>query len=89
MSYNLVKFINAAKYIYGAGILGSSILELRNANISLNNKVKKGKSVNTIDYTMTSMIGIIEGTYNGMFLPITLLGKIIALPMNSSENENK
>ena len=86
MSYNL---INAAKYIYGGGILGGSILELRNTNILLDNKVKNGKKVDTIDYTMTSVIGICEGTYNGLFWPITLLGRILTLPMNSSENKNK
>ena len=83
------KFVNSAKYIYGAGIVGSSILELRNENISLDNKVKNGKSVNALDYTMTSVLGIMVGTYTGVFWPITILGRIVALPMNSNENETK
>ncbi len=81
--------IDAMKRAYGAGILFSSIYELRNANMTMNEKIKNGHLPTNFDYTMNSLSGLFTGAFTGLLWPITVFGRLIALPDISSENKNK
>lgn len=83
------KVIDTVPRIYGAGILFSSINELRNTNISINEKIKQGSSFNNFDYTKFSLMGLFEGTVIGLVWPITVFGRVLGSTDFNTENNNK
>lgn len=76
---------NIAFNLYGSGIVISSLIEMRNVNIELDKKTESKKAngnkntdyTDYTDYTMTTIGGMMIGATNGVFWPITLIGRVL------------
>jgi hypothetical protein len=75
---------------YCAGVLCNAILCLREENIDLNKRIKDGKNPDMFTYGITSFVGLTTGGFIGLFWPITVLGRLVSIPiLDNSPDKNK
>jgi hypothetical protein len=79
---------NIAIGIYGTGIVISSMIGIRQQNLRLDKRKKKGDTtIDYADYLINSCGGLMIGTYTGLFWPITVLGRALVM-IFPDEKEN-